>query len=504
MAARGEVLRLTDFSGGLNLDDPEYLIDLNASPELQNIDLLSKGFKKRFGDVVFNSTAMDSGAAVTGLGYVKFTSGTEFLNAVAGTKFFKSASLSGTMTDASGAVTITTGQDKIWVPVLYNDLQIWFGGNPNAPFKFNGVGNAAALGGTPPSAVTGFVSNNRTFGIQTAANPSRIFWSVLANPEDWTGTGSGNADVAMNDGDKLRVGIPLSADRAILFKDTSTHLMILTKAPFPIYQLQKGIGVAGSYAAVNVRGMIYFISPSKRMYATSDGVNFIDFPTNINSLWDTVNSSRIEYIQGIYVPSLEQIHWYVSTGTSTTNNVCLVWDLQRKCWLYHPTGFAVNVPALVQNRRLFGGHYNGKIYEKEKDGTYSDASVTSGIIDARWRTPFNGYNLMSGTIHPLWVDFAVSSSPGSTMSTCYGFDFNANQTCETFALQITAAQWDVAMWDVDLWAGSGTVIQRMLVSGRGNVFSVKFSNAVSGQGFVFQGATVQVRTDRARKLQEVS
>jgi hypothetical protein len=40
--------------------------------------------------------------AITGLGYIKFNSGTEYLNAVAGTKFYTSAGINGTMTDTTG------------------------------------------------------------------------------------------------------------------------------------------------------------------------------------------------------------------------------------------------------------------------------------------------------------------------------------------------------------------------------------------------------------------
>src|SRR5882724_9176456 len=222
MGANGPAVELADFSGGLNTFDPEYISPLNQSPDLDNIVILDKGFMKRNGDSAWNSSSMvSSSTAVTGLGYVKLNSGSEYLNATAGTKFFTDSGLSGTMADATGALTITSGQNNIWTPVIYNNLQIWFGGAPDAPFKYSGTGNAVALGGTPPSAATAFVANNRIFAISMTATPSRIQWPVLGDPEDWAGAGSGNADVNKSDGEALQSGIVTGPDTAILFKNTS-------------------------------------------------------------------------------------------------------------------------------------------------------------------------------------------------------------------------------------------------------------------------------------------
>lgn len=500
--ARGPNIEFADFSGGLNTFDPEYLVPINQSPDLDNIVLLKKGYRKRYGDSAFNSSAMVSGStAITGLGYIKFNSGTEFLNAVAGTKFFTSSSLTGTMADATGVLTITSGQNNIWTPVIFNNLQIWFGGAPDAPFKYSGSGNAAALGGSPPSAFTAFQANNRIFAISTAANPSRIFWPVISNPEDWTGTGSGNADVAMSDGEALQCGVVMGADRAILFKNSSTHLMALTRAPFPIYQLQKGVGIAGRYAYAFVNGEIFFVTPGLRMKSTMDGVNFTDYPNDIDDIWDTINTNRIQYIQGKYFEALEWVVFVVSTGSSTTNNYSIIWDNRRKCWLRCTTGYKANVLATVQNRRLFAGHYNGKIYEKEVSSTSSDASETSpGAIDGHWRTPFKNLGGLDTTIHPLYISVAALNETSGTLDISYGFDFTSAQTTNSYSLQAVGSQWDVDLWDVGVWGGQNAIILRNFTYGRGNLFSMMFRNATASQGYTIQGASLRLRTDKSRKV----
>jgi hypothetical protein len=502
MGSDDSIIAIEDFSGGLNTTDSEYTLPLNQSPDLQNINLLDKAFTKRRGDTAFNSSAMVSSATPgMGGGYVKFSSGTEFITAVYGTKFFTSSALTGVMADATGVVTITSGTNNIWTPLTYGDLQIWFGGAPDAPFKYSGTGNAAALGGTPPSAYTGFVANNRVFAISTSANQSRIYWPVLSNPEDWTGTGSGNADVSANDGEALQCGIVLGVDRAILFKNTSTHLMALTRQPFPIYQLQKGVGIAGRYAYAMVEGVIYFITPGKRMLWTSDGVNFEPAPNDINDIFDSINSSRVANIQGVYYQALRQIHWYVSTGISSTNNLCIIWDLRRKCFLKHPTGYKVNTPFIVQGRRLFGCHNDGKIYEKDVASTFTDASEASPYaIDAYWRIPFCGKKGFSSTVHPLYVDFSCLSEASAVLEASYGYDFSSNRATQNFSIIASGAIWDSSQFDVGVWGGQTSVIRRQYVTGRGNLFSWKIRNSTPSQGFTFQGATVQLSTARGRKV----
>lgn len=499
----GENIEVDDFSGGLNTFDPEYISPLNQSPDLDNIILLDKGFKKRNGDSAWNSSAMVStSTAVHGMGYIQFNSGTQFLNAIAGTKFFTDSGLSGTMSDATGAVTITTGQDNLWTPVIYNNLQIWFGGAPDVPFKYSGSGNIAALGGSPPSAATAFGANNRIFALNTAANPSRIFWPVLSDPEDWASAGSGNADVAKSDGEGLQCGIVTGPDTAILFKNSSSHLMVLTRQPFPIYQLQKGIGVAGKNAFAYANGTTYIVTPGLRMKSTTDGVNFKSYPNDINDIWDSINTNRIQYIQGIYYQPLEWIMWVVSTGSSTTNNYLIIWDIERQCFLRATTGFKSNLMCMVQNRRLFAGHYNGKMYEKLKANVFSDASEASpGVINGYWRTPFK--NMGGGldtTVHPLYISVAVLSETASTLDISYGFDFTGTQTTQTFSLAAVGGLWDSAIWDSAVWGGQNAIILRQFVGGRGNLFSLQMRNATASQGYTVQGASVRLRTDKSRKV----
>lgn len=498
---RGQSIELEDFNGGLNTFDPEYQSPLNQSPDLDNIVLLDKGFKKRFGDSKFNSSVMVSTSTpVVGAGYIQFNSGVEFFNGVAGTKFFTSSGLTGTMADATGALTITAGASNIWTPVNFNDLQIWFGGAPDAPFKYSGSGNGAALAGSAPSTYTAFIANNRVFAISTAAAPSRIYWCVLNNPEDWTNSGSGNADVLTSDGEALQCGIVNGTDTAILFKNSSTHLMVLTRQPFPIYQLQKGTGIAGRRSWAQADGVIYFVTPGRRMKSTTDGINFKYYPNDINDIWDSINVNRISSIVGYYNAQYERIEFMVSTGSSTTNNYCIIWDIRRQCFLRNTTGFKANVVATVRNRLFYTGNYDGTLYMKYDPTTNSDASEASpGTIDGYWRTPFKNLGGLDTTIHPLYFTISALTEVATVLELSYGFDFTSQQRTGSFSIVAAGGQWDVAQWDVDVWGGQNAVNPRMYVQGRGNLFSLKIRNAIASQPFTIQGCSVRLRPDKAQK-----
>jgi len=498
MSTGTTTLELLDFTGGLNTSDPDFLVPLNKAVALQNINIVGKGFEKRRGNHTFNATEMVSTSTpVTGLGYIKISAGTEFLTAIAGTKFFKSDSLDGTMDDVTGAITITTGANNLWSYVNYNDLQIWFGGAPDAPFKYSGTGNIAALGGTPPTAKNIFSSSNRLFAICTAANPSRIAWSVLANPEDWTGAGSGSQDVQKLDGEELLFGVPIGADAAILFKNSSTHLMPLTKAPFPVYTLQGRVGAAGRFSYVFVDGVIYFITPTGRMKATSNGVDFVDFPDDVDSLWDTVKVSRIPYTRGIYYEKLRQIHWLVSTGTSDTHNASIIWDIKNKAWLYHPQGFKANIACIIQNKRLFTGHYNGKIFEQDYSTSDADVSEETTAIDSYWQTPSFKETSMGGIIHPYWIDIIANKETATSITIGYGFNFGQNEKTSSVSLMGTGMLWDVGLWDVGIWGSVGSLRKRVHTAGRGENMNIRIRNSTVDQHFTIHGLSIRIGSNQS-------
>lgn len=486
---------IMDFSGGLVTNQPGTELEYNQSPDLDNIILLPKGFQKRLGDGVFNSTAMNSGTNVQGVTYFN-----GYIVTVCGAKVFQSAIGSGTMTEITGGLTITAGQNNIWTFAKLNDTVVGVGGAPDAPFVWSGSGDATALGGTPSSGDFVFSLKDRLF-IGTKST-STVNWCILSNSADWTGTGSGSQVVVTGDDDTLIGGIPLNNDVALLFKNYSIHRLVIQTSPFPLIPLFSGVGCCGKNAMVNVRGVVYFITNEARMKAT-DGYSIVDFPNTIDDIWNGLNKTRLAYIQGIHDPKNNLIHWICSSTSATANDIDIIWDLDRKCWLRNTTGFACNTACLVQGYRMFGGHTNGKIYEKYTASTNNDASVTGGLIDGYWRTPWIDIKNKFQVKQIRYADIVYKTQDTGSVEYTYGYNNQLDALSGSFAQTQSGSQWDVDTWDDTLvWgAGAGYKQKRIYIFGHGNNFQLKIYNNNTGETMEIENISLALK---AGGLAEIS
>ena len=497
MGRRSKSLIISDFAGGLNTDTSPTSLKINEAIDLDNIFILPSktGFVKRNGNSAFNSSAMDSGASVHGLGYYRTVAGTEYMMTICGTKIFKSE-LDGTMDDITGAVTISSGQDNIWTYNQMNDLAIFVGGNraTNVPLKWNATGNAAVLGGTPPVGKWCVKANNRLFIANTVANPSRINWCTLGNPEDWSGAGSGSQDVSTNDGDEL-IGASLQGnDHLILFKQNSSHELIARTSPFPVFPLFDKVGAVGPNAIVNVDGIIYFITPHPRMLAT-DGKQIFNFPDNINSIWDGLSKSRLKYIYGIHDKVRRLILWFCSTANATSNDYCIVWDLENEVWLRFTTGHKMNVASVISDRYIYAGAYDGKVYLLDDQTTFNDASESTPTISAYFRSGWNDMDEMINSKHVPYSDFNFKTQTTGNFTFTYGYNFDSDRHSVQFNMQEAGAQWDSGTWDISKWSGKTDQTKITHMKGNGKFFQYMLKNANSGEQFQINRIAFPVNAD---------
>lgn len=505
MTTRLSKIQSSDFTGGLNTSNPSSELFLNESPDLNNIVLMNRGFKKRRGDSAFCS-AMNSGANVQGIGFYQPISGVKYLMAICGDKIFKSDALDGTMDDITGSVTITAAQNNIWTHSVMNDLSIFVGGAPDAPLKWSGSGNAAALGGSPASCHFGFQTRDRMFIGRTAANPSILYWSILSNAEDWSGTGSGNTTVETNDGDVLIGGIPLNNDLVILFKRYSIHQMITVTAPFPVKPLIKGLGCAGKLAMCNVNGLIYFVSNEPRLYVMNGyTAELVDPFGKIDNLWDGLNKSRLEYINLVHDKVRNLLVCYASNTTSTTNNYAIVWDLTRKCWLQFTTGHKANVACIVDGYRHFAGAYDGIVYERDKSNTFADASETApGAINAYWNTAWLKGETNDTVIHPYSATINFATQTQGNIKLSYGFNYSASMKEVTFTQVEPGGRWDVDTWDGSFtWGGQNDFQKMSFIYGRGNNFQMKIFNDTVNEQMEINSYALMLKKNDVKEITAV-
>lgn len=378
-----------NFSGGYCGNLPITNLKPNQASNCDNIVLAidGMGYRSRLGSTYLNGTPLNSGAVVQGIGYYSQIDNDEWLIAVAGDKVYQSANVSGTFSDITGSLTITSGFRNKWDLFTFNNVIVGIGGpraNPNAPFQWNGTGNAAALTGSPPSAYGGLSANNRVFAFRTAANPSTLYWSVIGDQNDWTGTGSGSTVIgSLSDSQSITAVAVLNTNYMVVFKDNSTYQLVISSSPFPQYSLFSDVGCVGKRAVVVVDGIAYFITKNKDMVAT-DGQQLIQFPKTADNLWHQIPGSDLPYIEGFRQKGADY-DWIVWILTQEVDGGrAIIWDLLNKCWLTCSTGYVANTSLTAPDGRVFLGNQSGYIIKPDQSGVYSDAD--SGAIAAVWQS----------------------------------------------------------------------------------------------------------------------
>ena len=480
----GKYIGGSDFTGGYCGNLPSTQLELKQASSLDNIMLLpgGKGFRTRLGNSKLNDTVMNSAANVQGMGQLLTAAGVSDIVVVCGDKIYNSDAYDGTMHDVTGAVTVAAGADNQWNIFTFNDYALGFGGastGPNAPFKYTGTGDAAALGGTSPSAHGALAANNRVFAYRASAAPSTMYWSIIGNPTDFAGVGSGSAVIgSLSDAQHVTGAIVISTNYMLVFKENSTYQMVISSAPFPVYSLFDVVGCAGKNAMVNVDGVVYFITSQGEMKST-DGETLKDYSNSADDLWASVIATRYPYICGYRHKGtdFDWLVWSVCT-TGTTNNTAIIWDLENECWLKCSTGFKMNTAHVDNNGTLFTGGYNGFIYKPETAATYADASETSpGTITGFWQSGW----INDGEINKISQirKLTVLATPKATgdITISYGFDGKLNTKTSTVSQVASSTE--------------NYVQKNLMITGRGNTFEYKISQSSAAIDMKIQGVTLQ-------------
>jgi hypothetical protein len=484
---RGKYVKIDTFSGGYcGALDPSTL-DLNQASDLDNIVLeeQGQGFRTRPATVSLNSTEFGSANSypVIGVGFLRTAAGLQYVLAIKNGKAY-AASYSGirnssTFSDVTGAISISTQASasleaavQRWRFCSHNSVLIGFGGDQtgtfDAPIKYTGSGNIAALGGSPPSAMLCLSANNRVFAARTAANPSTLYWSVLGNPEDWTGAGSGSAVIGtLNDNDPIMEIAVLSSNRMLVFKRTKIYQVDLTQAPFSSTLLFDGVGAFGTGSVVVVDGVAYFLSANLEMQAT-DGGSVMRMSGSANNLFaqafffNGLHGFRVRNNTNAFAvtthPGSDWIAW--CPYSSPTPGYAVVWDLKNKCWLKCTTGFQFASGDYDSSGNLIGGWGNkGVLYlplygaNNQTDDTNDSAGVITGNWKSGWLSLTNEDQVLQ--VNRLLVHLFVVF--GGTVTLAWRFDFKPTDS-GTASLSTTADSNELE------------VIRRTMVTGRGNAF----------------------------------
>lgn len=193
-----------------------------------------------------------------------------------------------------------------------------------------------------PQGKIGFWFHNYLFVANTTSNPSRLEWSALGDPTTFSGTDY--FDVNPNDGDEI-TGLASINDELFVFKKNSIWTITgwsgstfdaTTAAGQNTNSKLYGYGTVSHQSIINTGRDLYYLSflggiPHIRsfqqtLFAETIEQGIVSF--DVEGTLDGFNKSQLSKVAGIY--DGKYIYWSAPNGASTTNDLTLVFDPERK------------------------------------------------------------------------------------------------------------------------------------------------------------------------------
>lgn len=295
------------------------------------------GPRKAPGTTKLNSSAVASGAVIKGL--------TDFWRqGTAGSAVQKRVIHVSTVImkdDADGTFSnIFTGLESDKVPsyATFDDLLIMASDSTGDVPKSWDQTTAQNLAGSPPNFAFSETHKNRHWAAGNAAVPSRLYFSVNVDPEDWIGSGSGNIDIDPDDGDVI-TAIASHKNELWVFKGPykgSIH-RITGSAPtggdaFARTTFINGLGAVGHNTISRFGDDLLFMSPDGLIHSLKSTAAFGDFveatlSRPINSwIRDHVNHGRLKHAWSQTCDEFGVVLFALPIDSSTDNNIILMMD----------------------------------------------------------------------------------------------------------------------------------------------------------------------------------
>jgi len=495
-------LSVANFFGGLNEDPNFAAVEDNEFSVLENMYWKGRTIASRPGTERHNSVAANSGAVCTGLfKFARAGGSAEDFVGIFGNKIMQD--VAGTWTDITGAVTITAGQNNLFTGVVFKDVLIVTNG-VDVPIKWTGTGNAAALGGSPPTAPFIVAKWGRLFMAGMSSDRGIIRYSGVNLPESWSA------------GDELRIFVAgeewmtgLASFRDFLLVLTNKQIYSVTAnegegvflAPFNV-DTQKPIqvGVASQRAFQVIGGDAVFMDYDgqvRSLQATQQYGNVAEAALSRKIARSTLKSmslTRTQYVASAYLPAEDWVVFAITLSGVTTNTVLIVLDLKDTSIFLDPirakpkwtkfTGLSANAfctRTVSGTQYLYFGGYSGFV-SRFNDTVLNDNGLAfTKLAKTKW-FDFGAPHMVKSL-----RSFSVEAEQNnSTLTINHYFDYDESQS---FPLSLSlvggvaGGVWDTAVWDTAKWSGQGVVLGDWRGKGRGVVMRTEFKNTTASERF---------------------
>lgn len=264
----------------------------------------------------------------------------------------------------------------------------------DVPQKWNQSGNIANLGGSPPNFAFAITHVNRVWGAGVASNPSRLYYSVGLDGEDWTGGDAGSIDIDPEDGDRI-LGLASHRDELFVFKGPhklSIHrIQGKTEATFSRLLLARGVGASSHNSIIPIKNDLLFVDPMgihslKMTEAYGDFEEaFLSEPI-ASYFQDKIALDRLNDCYGSNHNGGRYAIWLITGKNKTQNNMAIGLDYSfNPPWLFKWPIAAASVASRTKSngqRGLYLGRYDGFTVEADRRDDRADlGSAFSAIVE---------------------------------------------------------------------------------------------------------------------------
>ena len=520
-----EYYSYTDFSGGLNNKFTNIGIADNEAADLLNIDLsVERGaITKRNGYVCVSTNTVDGSFEINGLfNYIK-GDGTNYLVACSSNTIKKLAANGMDWTTLCSTSTIASGSYYDFA-VFVDTLIITDG--ISVPKKWYGGANTEDIqtGVDPDDNRPNFaqfvaVWNNRLFfggkmqedngGVAGDTVYNRVRYSGnIGDPNIFEGAGAWPLDWWFNIDDVAITGMKSFNGALVVFGQNSINEirgdMTGTEAGtvngFALHQVMKGVGCIANRTIVPIDNNLYFLDRSGNVYSY-DGSAVTLRSDKIAATIKGLSTAQLSKACAEYYPLLHQYWLSVPNGSSSYDNLVLVYDTLLQAWTVYDdiNASAIKQVEISKSIYLYTGSSTGGYVYRMDDGDIDYLLNTATGINAYYTTKYFSVPL---TEQPKTFDsvyLTVQQSGQYNLTVQSQMDFGKTQNTQLVNLDPGGALWDTMSLDDDSWAGDNTImIQKLSLSQAANFVNFTFSNSNYSQPFKLYGFGIQINTQQLR------
>lgn len=318
--------------------------------------------------------------------------------------------------------------------------------------------------------------------------PTRIYWCQVNDPTTWSAINW--IEISTLDGQPI-TGMYALADRLVIFKERSIYNLFFTgdsTLPF-VYLVSNSpkVGCMAPYSIQEVENGLVFLSYDGFYYYDSN--NSYKMSLQIQNTISGLNLTKLSNAKSLKQRNKNLYMCAVASANSSTNDTIITWDWVLNAFSIYK-GMAPSAMTAVfvngNQEQIYFADYSGYTYQMDTGVDDYPLKVQTPIAAYYWTNWKSFGDAMLEKADPNVIIYYESSNSVLTFGYSYDFD-NGIDYQNTISLAQGTSVWGSAIWDVSQWSGSGGLLQRQDLDGRGRVVRFYFANANMGETFQIDG-----------------